>query len=70
MTSGLGPLLSYEIKANMKTLGPKFGNRLKVVQTAIAAADAAQVAEKAQSGQAVELACGDGPAHSSQAISS
>ena len=31
-----GPLLTQEVKANMKTLGPKFGPRLKDVQTAIA----------------------------------
>jgi isoleucyl-tRNA synthetase len=54
-------LLKYEIKPNMKTLGPKFGNRLKAVLAAIAAADPAQVAEKVQAGQAVELLGGDGP---------
>ena len=44
----------------MKTLGPKFGNRLKAVQGAIGAADPAQVAEKVQAGQAVELITDDG----------
>ncbi|HEV2997986.1 MAG TPA: isoleucine--tRNA ligase, partial [Solirubrobacteraceae bacterium] len=39
-----GPLLSQEVKANMKTLGPKFGARLKDVQAAIAGAPAATLA--------------------------
>ena len=34
-----GPLLTQEVKPNLKTLGPKFGPRLKEVQAAIAAAD-------------------------------
>ncbi|HWY85689.1 MAG TPA: DUF5915 domain-containing protein, partial [Gemmataceae bacterium] len=58
--SGNGPLLSYEIKPNMKTAGPKFGNRLKAVQAAIAAADPAQVAEKVHAGHEVELPGADG----------
>jgi isoleucyl-tRNA synthetase len=53
---GAGPLLTQEVKANMKTLGPKFGPRLKDVQTAIAAAKPADVAAKVQEGQPFELA--------------
>jgi len=60
--AGNGSLLQYEVKANMKSLGPKFGNRLKAVQVAIAAADPAVLAEKVQAGQTVELQCSDGPA--------
>jgi isoleucyl-tRNA synthetase len=56
-----GPLLTYEIKPNMKALGPKFGSRLKSVQAAIAAANAAHVAEKVQAGSSIELAAADGP---------
>jgi isoleucyl-tRNA synthetase len=51
-----GPLLSQEVKANMKTLGPKFGPRLKDVQTAIAGAPAAMLAAQVQAGQPFELA--------------
>jgi isoleucyl-tRNA synthetase len=58
---GNGALLKYEIKPNMKSIGPKFGGRLKAVQAAIAAADPAAVAERAQAGLAVELAASDGP---------
>jgi isoleucyl-tRNA synthetase len=57
-----GPLLRYEIKPNMKTLGPKFGPRLKNVVAALAAANPAKIAEQVQAGQAVELGCTDGPA--------
>src|SRR5437588_908953 len=35
-----GPLLRVMVKPNMKTLGPKFGPRLKEVQAALATADA------------------------------
>jgi isoleucyl-tRNA synthetase len=51
-----GPLLSQEVKANMKTLGPKFGPRLKDVQAAITAAKPADIAAKVQEGQPFELA--------------
>jgi isoleucyl-tRNA synthetase len=57
-----GPLLRHEIKPNLKTLGPKFGPRLKRLLSALAAAEPTAVAEKLQAGQALELACPDGPA--------
>ena len=50
-----GPLLDYEIKANLKTLGPKLGQRVKEVQKALAALDAGWVAEKVQAGGDLEL---------------
>jgi isoleucyl-tRNA synthetase len=56
-----GPLLRREVKPNLKTLGPKFGARLKDVVAALAAADAAAVADKVQAGQSVELNCPGGP---------
>jgi isoleucyl-tRNA synthetase len=57
-----GPLLRYEVQPNMKTLGPKFGPRLKNVVAALAAANPTMVAERVQAGQAVELDCADGSA--------
>jgi isoleucyl-tRNA synthetase len=57
-----GPLLACEVKPNMKTLGPKFGPRLKAVQNGVIAADQLWLAEKVQSGQPVDIACADGPA--------
>jgi isoleucyl-tRNA synthetase len=57
-----GSLLQVEVKPNMKTLGPKFGPRLKEVQAVLAKADHAALAQKVQAGLAVELNCADGPA--------
>jgi isoleucyl-tRNA synthetase len=56
-----GPLLRQEVKPNLKTLGPKFGPRLKEVQAALASADPAALAERVQAGQPFELACPGGP---------
>jgi isoleucyl-tRNA synthetase len=52
-----GPLLTPEVKPNMKTLGPKFGARLKDVIAAIAAADGEDLAEKVREGGPMELPC-------------
>jgi isoleucyl-tRNA synthetase len=57
-----GPLLTFEVKPNPKNLGPKFGNRLKLVQTALAAFDPAALAEQLQAGKAIELQLEGGPA--------
>src|SRR5262249_53208059 len=46
--------------ANLKTLGPKFGPRLKDVQAAIAGAAAARLAAQAQGGGPFELLCAGG----------
>jgi isoleucyl-tRNA synthetase len=56
-----GPLLTEEVKANMKTLGPRFGPRLKDVIAAITGTPAAMLAAKVQAGQPLELACAGGP---------
>jgi isoleucyl-tRNA synthetase len=53
-----GPLLSQDAKANMRTLGPKFGPRLKDVQAAIAGSPAASLSAKVQEGQPFELLFG------------
>jgi isoleucyl-tRNA synthetase len=52
------PLLTPEVKPNMKTLGPKFGARLKDVTAAIAAADADDLAATVREGGSIELPCG------------
>ncbi|MBL8795989.1 MAG: class I tRNA ligase family protein, partial [Planctomycetia bacterium] len=57
-----GSLLKADVKPNMKTLGPKFGQRLKDVQAAIAQANPVELAAKVQAGQPFELRCADGPA--------
>ena len=48
-----GPLLNFEAKPNMKTLGPKLGPRLKDVQAAIAAANPPRSGREDSSGTAV-----------------
>ena len=53
-----GPLLEPDVKPNLKTLGPKFGARLKDVVAAIAAADPFDLAAKVRAGDSIELACG------------
>jgi isoleucyl-tRNA synthetase len=50
-----GPLLQYDIKPNLKALGPRLGGRLKDVQQALGALDAAVVAEKIQAGGRFEV---------------
>jgi isoleucyl-tRNA synthetase len=57
-----GPLLTQEVRANMRTLGPKFGPRLREVQGAISGMPAAELAARVQAGQPFQLQMGDGPA--------
>jgi isoleucyl-tRNA synthetase len=56
-----GPLLRQLVKANVKALGPKFGPRLREVQTALAAADGAALARELEAGRPFELVCPGGP---------
>ncbi len=53
--SAKGPLLALEVKPNLKTLGPKFGGRLKDMQAAIASASASDLAAKVKAGQPFDL---------------
>ena len=52
---------TFKPEPDWKTLGPKFGPRLKEVQTAIAGAPAATLAAQVQGGQPFELLCTGGP---------
>jgi isoleucyl-tRNA synthetase len=56
-----GPLLRRDLKPNMNTLGPKFGAKLKEVTAALAAVDAAAIADKVRVGESVELKTPSGP---------
>ncbi|HXG12315.1 MAG TPA: isoleucine--tRNA ligase [Gemmataceae bacterium] len=56
-----GPLLHYEIKPNLKNLGPKLGARLKEVLEALAQVDPSTAAKKVGAGQSLELSCPGGP---------
>ena len=55
-----GPLLKILIKPNMKSLGPKFGQRLQEIVTALASADGAALMKGMAAGKAVELHCPNG----------
>jgi isoleucyl-tRNA synthetase len=52
-----GPLLRYEVGPNLKTLGPKFGERVIEIRNALAALDANSLAAKVQAGGNIELDC-------------
>jgi isoleucyl-tRNA synthetase len=49
------PLVTFELKGNPKTLGPKFGPRLPVVQAAIAAAANEELARRLLAGQSIRV---------------
>ena len=51
-------LVSYELKANFKTLGPKFGKEVKAVVAALGKLDASAAAPKVQAGEALEVEVG------------
>jgi isoleucyl-tRNA synthetase len=52
-----GPLLRYGVNLNLKTLGPKFGERVKEIRTALAALDSNSLVAKLQAGGSIELDC-------------
>jgi isoleucyl-tRNA synthetase len=56
-----GPLLTQEVRANMRTLGPKLGPRLQEAQAAIAGMPAAELAANVQAGEPLQLLLKDGP---------
>jgi isoleucyl-tRNA synthetase len=52
-----GPLLRYEVSPNLKTLGPKFGERVKEIRTALATLDPNSLMAKLQVEGKIELDC-------------
>ena len=55
LATEVGGLTAATVKPNFKALGPRFGRRMKEVTAAIAAAEAAAVAAKAESGDPVQV---------------
>jgi isoleucyl-tRNA synthetase len=53
-----GPLLSFDVKPNLKTLGPRLGEKLKEVQGALASLDLTAMAAKIQAGESLEIRAG------------
>ena len=56
-----GSLVRFEVKGNAKTLGPKFGPRLKEVQALLAEADAGHIAAQLRTKNSLELLTPNGP---------
>jgi len=50
-----GPLLTQEVKPNMRVLGPRFGAQLKEAQSILTSAPPAELIKKAQKGEPFEL---------------
>jgi len=55
VTSDLGDVLAYELVPNFKLLGPRLGPRVQELRTALAALDAAAVAEELAAGRVVAV---------------
>lgn len=56
-----GPLLSFEVKLNPKSLGPRgLGQRIAEIQRCLAASDTTAIVAAVQSGAKVELDCPNG----------
>lgn len=56
----LGDVVTYDIRPNLKVLGPRFGKRLGAVRAALTALPPAEVAASVNAGQPVRLALADG----------
>jgi isoleucyl-tRNA synthetase len=59
--SATGPLLTAEVKANLKTLGPKAGPRLQTVKAAIEGMPAAELTVGTRGGKAIDVGVGGEP---------
>jgi isoleucyl-tRNA synthetase len=56
----LGDVVAYDIRPNLRVLGPKYGKRLGAIRQALAAQEPAAVAALASAGEAIPLALPDG----------
>ncbi|MFN8676090.1 MAG: isoleucine--tRNA ligase [Thermomicrobiales bacterium] len=55
-----GQYVTYDIRPNLRALGPRLGKQVNAVRTALSAADPAQIAAQVEAGQRVTLTAGDG----------
>jgi isoleucyl-tRNA synthetase len=53
--SEIGGLLGFEIKPNLRLLGPKYGQKLGEIRGALEAADADQIARAAEAGETISI---------------
>ncbi|MFN8664973.1 MAG: isoleucine--tRNA ligase [Thermomicrobiales bacterium] len=54
-----GQYVSYDIRPNLRALGPRLGKQVNAVREALAAADAAQIAAQVEAGRSVTLMAGE-----------
>jgi hypothetical protein len=55
VTTQVGELITYVIKPNFALLGPKYGNRMGAIRTALTSADPAAIAAQVEAGSAISL---------------
>ena len=53
--TGKGGLLSYEVKPELRSLGPKYGKQLGDIRRLLSEADGAEIARQSESGQQIQL---------------
>jgi len=53
--SEMGGLLGFEIKPNLRILGPKYGKQIGEIRNAIASADANEIARASEAGEKISL---------------
>jgi isoleucyl-tRNA synthetase len=54
-----GEVVAYDIRPNLRVLGPKYGKRLAAIRSALSAIDPAEVARLVEAGSPVELSLPD-----------
>ena len=54
-----GQYVSYDIRPNLRALGPRLGKQVNAVRTALSAADPAHIAAQVEAGQSITLTAGD-----------
>jgi isoleucyl-tRNA synthetase len=54
-----GQYVTYDIRPNLRALGPRLGKQVNAVRAALSATDPAQVAAQVEAGQSITLTAGD-----------
>jgi isoleucyl-tRNA synthetase len=55
-----GEVVAYDIRPNLRLLGPKYGKRLGAIRAALANEDPASVAQRVEAGATIDLQLADG----------
>ena len=54
-----GQYVTYDIRPNLRALGPRLGKQVNAVRAALSSADAAQIAAQVEAGQSITLTAGE-----------